>query len=70
MTQLARVAKPNALVAGVALVAGGPSPFDRLIPLRGQPDRTTHLTLLAASGLRDVRSFRDGAFVRWIGVRA
>lgn len=69
LTQLARVAKPHALVAGVALVAGGPPPFDRLIALPGQPDRATHLTLLAASGLRDVRSFRDGAFVRWMGVR-
>lgn len=69
LTQLARVAKPNALVAGATLVAGGPPPFDRLIALPGQPDRATHLTLLAASGLRDVRSFRDGAFVRWMGVR-
>ncbi len=69
LTQLARVAKPNALVAGVSLVAGGPPPFDRLIPLPGQPDRATYLTLLAASGLRDVRSFRDGAFVRFRGVR-
>jgi SAM-dependent methyltransferase len=69
LTQLARVAKPGAFVAGAALVAGGPPPFDRLIPLPGQPDRTTHLTLLAASGLRDVRSFRDGAFVRFMGVR-
>jgi hypothetical protein len=54
-TQLARVTKPEAWVAGLAQLSG---------------EQADYLAVLAASGLRDVRSFRDGAFVRWVGARA
>ena len=74
MTQLARVAKPGALVAGVSLVSGGrpdPAGLSKLAAsyLPGQRSITTHLALLTASGLRDVHAFRDGGFVRFSATR-
>jgi len=74
MTQLARVAKPGALVAGVSLVNDGRRDLELLSKLTasywpGQRNVTTHLALLTASGLRDLRAFRDGGFVRFSAVR-
>jgi SAM-dependent methyltransferase len=74
LTQMLRAARPGALVAGVSLVRGGPAHLDLLLRLgarrlRGTRGLSTHLALLQAAGLRDVRLFRDGAFVRFTGVR-
>jgi SAM-dependent methyltransferase len=73
--QLARAAKPAAVVAGVSLVPGGPPLPDlalRLLTRRmpGLRDIHVHLSLLAASGLRELRAVRDGATVRFLGTRA
>jgi SAM-dependent methyltransferase len=74
MTQLARVAKPGALVAGVSLVNGGRQDLALLSKLTdsylsGQRNIKTHLALLMASGLHEVHAFRDGGFVRFSAVR-
>jgi SAM-dependent methyltransferase len=75
MTQFARAAKPGAPVAGVTLVPGGPPLPDLALRLavRQMPGlRDIHMTLslLSASGLRELRAVRDGAMVRFLGIRA
>jgi ubiquinone/menaquinone biosynthesis C-methylase UbiE len=75
LTQMVRVARPAAPVAGLSLVQGGPLFYDTALRLaaaylpglRGLPAYTA---LLDAVGLHDVRLFRDGAFVRFTAVRA
>jgi SAM-dependent methyltransferase len=74
LTQMARVARPGALMAGVSLVLGAPPHLDWVLQmgqsrLRGMRPLTAHFALLQAAGLSDVRVFRDGAFVRFTGVR-
>ncbi len=74
MTQIARAANPGARVAGVSIVAEGPRHLEALVRvttpiLPGRRKVMTHFTLLAGAGLRDLRGFRDGAFVRFTGVR-
>jgi hypothetical protein len=75
MTQLTRVARRGAIVAGVSPIPGGPPLPDlwvrALAPWSpGLRDLTTHLSLLAAAGLRDLSAVRDGAMVRFLGTRA
>ena len=75
MTQLTRVAKRGAIVAGDSPVLGGPLLSDlavrALAPwMPGLRDAPTQLSLLAAAGLRDLTAVRDGANVRFRGVRA
>jgi hypothetical protein len=75
LTQMMRVSRPGALVAGVSLVLGGPRLQDSLLRLGaryapGLRTRAAHLALLQAVGLRDVRLARDGAFLRFSAVRA
>ena len=75
LTQMVRVARPGAPVAGLSLVQGGPLFYDTVLRLaaaylpglRGLPAYTA---LLEAVGLDDVRLFRDGAFVRFTAIRA
>ena len=74
LTQLVRAARRGALVAGVSLVRGGSPGYDLVLQLGarrlpGARPLVNHLALLEAAGLRDVRAFRDGAFVRFTGVR-
>jgi hypothetical protein len=74
LTQMVRAAKRGVLVAGVSLVRGGSPGYDMILQLGarrlpGARPLTAHLALLEAAGLRDVRAFRDGAFVRFTGVR-
>ena len=74
LTQMVRAAKRGALVAGVSLVLGGSPGYDMILRagarrLPGARPLLAHLALLEAAGLRDVRAFRDGAFVRFTGVR-
>lgn len=74
LTQLVRAARRGALVAGVSLVLGGSPGYDLMLRagarrLPGARPLLAHLALLEAAGLRDVRAFRDGAFVRFTGVR-
>lgn len=74
LTQMMRVARPGALVAGVSLVLGGPPVRDSLLRLGarfapGLHSQAAHLALLQAAGLRDVRLARDGAFLRFSAVR-
>jgi SAM-dependent methyltransferase len=74
LTQIARVAKPGALVAGVSLVAGGPRLREALVELAerqlpGRRDSVTHFTLLHVAGLQDVRAFRDGGYIRFTATR-
>jgi uncharacterized protein YbaR (Trm112 family) len=73
LTQMVRVARPGALVAGVSLVYGGPRLQESLLRLGaryapGLRGRDAHLALLQAVGLRDVRLARDGGFLRFSGV--
>ncbi len=74
LTQMVRAARRGALVAGVSLVRGGSPGYDMVLQLGarrlpGARPLVAHLALLEAAGLRDVRAFRDGAFVRFTGVR-
>ncbi len=74
LTQMVRAARRGALVAGVSLVRCGSPGYDLLLQLGarrlpGARPLIAHLALLEAAGLRDVRAFRDGAFVRFTGVR-
>jgi uncharacterized protein YbaR (Trm112 family) len=75
LTQMVRVARPGALIAGVSLVYGGPRLQDGLLRLGaryapGLRSRDAHLALLQAVGLRDVRLARDGGFLRFSAVLA
>ncbi|MBI3764742.1 MAG: methyltransferase domain-containing protein [Chloroflexi bacterium] len=75
ITELTRVAKPGAIIAGVSLVPGGPPLADTVMramsrQLPGLRDVSTHLSLLTAAGLREMHAFRDGATVRFLGTRA
>lgn len=75
LTQMVRAARPGALVAGVSLVRGGSPGYDLVLQaaaerLPGARDTVAHHALLQAAGLRDVRLFRDGAFVRFTAIRA
>ncbi len=75
LTQFMRAAKAGAAVAGVSLVFGGPPMRDQLLRLSapylpGLRDLEAHLALLQAVGLADLRLARDGAFVRFSGVKA
>ncbi|HLE28827.1 MAG TPA: methyltransferase domain-containing protein [Anaerolineales bacterium] len=73
LTQIARAARPGAFVAGVALMLGGPRYYDALLRfnprLPGLRDTQTFFSLLSASGLGNLRVFREGAFVRFVAVR-
>jgi len=70
LTQLARVAKPGATVVGAALVAGHVPPLEQWLAIPAQPNPANYLALLAASGLREARSFREGSYLRFFCVRA
>jgi SAM-dependent methyltransferase len=75
LTQMIRVARPGALIAGVSLVYGGPRLQEALLRLGaryapGLRSRDAHLALLQAVGLRDVRLARDGGFLRFSAVLA
>jgi hypothetical protein len=75
LTQIMRAARPGAAVAGVSLVFDGPPVRDALLRLSssylpGLRDPAAHLALLEAVGLKDLRLARDGAFVRFSGVKA
>ena len=75
LTQFMRAGKAGAAVAGVSLVFGGPPIRDQLLRLSapylpGLRDLDAHLALLNAVGLADLRLARDGAFVRFSGVKA
>jgi SAM-dependent methyltransferase/uncharacterized protein YbaR (Trm112 family) len=75
LTQMVRVTRPGAPVAGLSLVRGGPAVYDLALRLgaaympglRGLADYTA---LLEAAGLKNARLFRDGAFVRFTATRA
>ena len=75
LTQMVRVTRPGAPVAGLSLVRGGPAAYDlalrlgaaNLPGLRSLPD---YLALLEGAGLKNVRLFRDGGFVRFTAARA
>jgi hypothetical protein len=75
LTQMMRVARPGAPVAGVSLVYGGPRLYDAMLRLAarygpGLRSQAMHLALLEAVGMRDVRVARDGGFLRFSAVRA
>jgi SAM-dependent methyltransferase len=75
LTQMVRVAKPGAPVAGTSLVRGGPAIYDLALSLAapylpGLNNLDNNSTLLEAVGLKEARLFRDGAFVRFMAVRA
>lgn len=75
MLELMRVLRPGAQVAGLALAPGGSRLSDGLLRLRagrlpGLRDAVMHLATLTAVGLREVRAFREGACLRFAGVRA
>ncbi|MEP7359177.1 MAG: hypothetical protein ABI847_18140, partial [Anaerolineales bacterium] len=75
LTQMVRAAKPGAPVAGTSLVRGGPTLFDLVLAaaapyLPGLNNLDSNSTLLEAVGLKDARLFRDGAFVRFMALRA
>jgi SAM-dependent methyltransferase len=75
LTQMVRVTRPGSPVAGLSLVRGGPALYDlalrlgapNLPGLRGLAD---YLALLEGAGLKNVRLFRDGGFVRFTATRA
>jgi hypothetical protein len=74
LTQMVRVARPGALVAGLSLVTGGPAAYDLALRLGaaylpGLRTQADYSALLEATGLRAARLFRDGAFVRFTASR-
>jgi ubiquinone/menaquinone biosynthesis C-methylase UbiE len=74
LTQMVRVARPGALVAGLSLVTGGPAAYDFALRLGaaylpGLRSQAEYSVLLEAAGLRAARLFRDGAFVRFTASR-
>jgi SAM-dependent methyltransferase len=75
LTQMVRVTRPGAPVAGLSLVRGGPALYDAALRLGGAylPGLRTladYTALLEAAGLKNARLFRDGAFVRFTATRA
>jgi len=75
LTQMVRVTRPGATVAGLSLVRGGPAVYDAALRLGsaylpGLRGLTDYTALLEGAGLKDVRLFRDGAFVRFTATRA
>jgi SAM-dependent methyltransferase len=75
LTQMVRVARPGAPVAGLSLVRGGPAAYDvalRLggLYLPGLHTLTAYTALLEAAGLQNARLFHDGAYVRFTATRA
>lgn len=73
ITQIARAARRGALLAGVALMLGGPRYYDALLRLHprlpGRREAQTYFSLLSAAGFDNLRAFREGAYVRFVGVR-
>jgi hypothetical protein len=74
LTQMLRVARRGAVVAGTSLVLGAGPIYDALLRLagpylRGVRSEVSHFALLQAAGLGDIRLFRDGAFLRFTAVR-
>ncbi|MCC7360466.1 MAG: hypothetical protein IT317_13370 [Anaerolineales bacterium] len=75
LTQMVRAVRLNAPVAGVALIDDG-APFTNLVVQAGRRylpglRSTAALTaLLLAAGVKDLRTARDGSFLRFSGVRA
>jgi len=75
LTQMVRVTRPGATVAGLSLVRGGPAVYDAALRLAsgylpGLRGLTDYNALLQGAGLKHVRLFRDGAFVRFTATRA
>jgi SAM-dependent methyltransferase/uncharacterized protein YbaR (Trm112 family) len=75
LTQMVRVTKPGASLAGLSLVRGGPAVYDAALRLGaaylpGLRGLTDYTALLEGAGLKNVRLFRDGAFVRFTATRA
>jgi ubiquinone/menaquinone biosynthesis C-methylase UbiE len=75
LTQMVRVTRPGATVAGLSLVRGGPVLYDAALQLGraylpGLRGLTDYTALLEGAGLKNVRLFRDGAFVRFTAARA
>ena len=70
LTQMVRVSRPGAALAGLSLVRGGPAIYDAALRLGGAylpglRGLTDYTALLEGAGLKNVRLFRDGAFVRF-----
>ncbi len=75
LTQMVRVARPGAVVAGLSLARGGPAVYDLALrvgspSLPGLRPQAGYTALLEAAGLKNVRLFRDGGFVRFTATRA
>jgi len=75
LTQMVRVTRPGATVAGLSLVRGGPAIYDAALRLGasylpGLRGLTDYNALLQGAGLKNVRLFRDGAFVRFTATRS
>jgi SAM-dependent methyltransferase len=75
LTQMVRVTRPGATVAGLSLVRGGPAVYDAALRLGaaylpGLRGLTDYTALLEGAGLKNVRLFRDGAFVRFTAARS
>jgi SAM-dependent methyltransferase len=75
LTQMVRVTRPGATVAGLSLVRGGPAVYDAALRLGaaylpGLHSLTDYTALLQGAGLKNVRLFRDGAFVRFTATRS
>ena len=74
LTQMVRVTRPGAPVAGLSLVRGGLPAYDVALRigrsyLPGLRTLPAYTALLEAAGLQSVRLFPDGAFVRFTAVR-
>ena len=75
LTQMVRAARVNAPLAGVALIDDG-APFTNVVVQLGRRylpglRSTAALTaLLQAAGVKDLRTARDGSFLRFSGIRA
>jgi hypothetical protein len=75
LTQFLRAARRGAAAAGVSLAFDGPPVRDAILRLSapylpGLRDPGDHLALLQAVGLTQLRHARDGAFLRFSGVKA
>ncbi len=73
ITQMARATRQGALMAGVALMLGGPRYYDALLGLHprlpGRREAQTYFSLLSAAGFDNLHAFREGAYVRFVGVK-